>query len=505
MLTISQGATAVLQVTLNNTTSGAYTVAQLAPINHPAGNDENNVEFTIKYVVKDGDNDTTTGSLKINVDDDVPVANSNVTTGIVDEDALPGGLEGGPGDIGVYGTIATGNVASVFSSGADVPLTYSLINSFGGLPILHSGGVLVTYAVASNVLTASAGPGNTVFTFELNSTTGEWTFTLVNEIDHTYGDNTETDLVLNLGSIVKATDNDGDGVVANSNAVQITIDDDSPVTLPPAANLIANGDFLSGGDFPVSYPWGANGHGGIDDAIASWTAATSNPGGASTVQFERVGDGYLGMFTSNGSPMIDMAASPGNIGISQNIAGLSAGQAFAIQFEAGAPFPSTASLEIVWNGVVVATIDPAGPMTSYNYVVIANGGSDELTFREVGVGNAALPAPNATEGYHGTYLANVALVATAFVDEDGLPTGNHDSQPGDNVVPDTDFDANEATATGVLGIQWGADNVNGGTDGADANTGFVQDGSGRAVYFTNANVTVSAQPTPLWMATCCRT
>ena len=193
--------------------------------------------------------------------------------------------------------------------------------------------------------------------------------------------------------------------------------------------------------------------------------------------------------------MVDMAASPGNIEISQTIAGLSAGQAFAIQFEAGAPFASTASLQILWNGVVVATIDPAGPMTSYNYVVTANGGNNELTFREVGLGNAVLPAPNANEGYHGTYLANVALVATAVVDEDGLTGplsfGNHDAAMGDNVVPNTDGDNNEATATGVLGIQWGSDDVNGGIDGTDASTGFVQDGSGRAVYFTNGNVSVS--------------
>ena len=87
VLTINQGATAVLQVTLTDQTSGAYTVTQLAPINHPTqngtinDNTENNLEFTINYVVKDGDGDTTNGSLKINVDDDIPVISVPSTYG----------------------------------------------------------------------------------------------------------------------------------------------------------------------------------------------------------------------------------------------------------------------------------------------------------------------------------------------------------------------------------------------------------------------------------------
>ncbi|ESY82497.1 hypothetical protein X740_06005 [Mesorhizobium sp. LNHC221B00] len=71
-LTISQGATAVLQIQLADTTSGAYTVTQLHAIDHPAGLDENNLQFTINYVTTDHDGDTATGSLSMNVDDDTP-------------------------------------------------------------------------------------------------------------------------------------------------------------------------------------------------------------------------------------------------------------------------------------------------------------------------------------------------------------------------------------------------------------------------------------------------
>ena len=75
-----------------------------------------------------------------------------------------------------------------------------------------------------------------------------------------------------------------------------------------------------------------------------------------------------------------------------------------------------------------------------------------------------------------------------------MPTGNHDSQPGDIVVPNADGDNNEATATGLLNIKWGADNFNGGTDTHVAGNpalGFVQDTSGRSVTFTNSTVGIT--------------
>src|SRR5690606_15133628 len=100
-----------------------------------------------------------------------------------------------------------------------------------------------------------------------------------------------------------------------------------------------NGDFSASGDFLSKHPWGDNGHGGIDtDGIAGWGTAIGG-------QIERVGDNYLGMSTSDGKPMIDMAASPGNIAIEQTVGGLADGQLYTISFEAGAPFPDSARLE----------------------------------------------------------------------------------------------------------------------------------------------------------------
>src|SRR6185369_8520543 len=87
-LWVMQGATHVLTLTVNSST-GAYTVSQVAPIVHAAGGDENNQPFTISYRVTDGDGDTVDGTISVNVDDDTPVAGIATTgqTVSVDESA----------------------------------------------------------------------------------------------------------------------------------------------------------------------------------------------------------------------------------------------------------------------------------------------------------------------------------------------------------------------------------------------------------------------------------
>ena len=77
-LWVLQGATHVLTITLNQ--SGNYTVTEVAPISHPVGSDENNVAFTVSFTATDIDNDSTTGTLSISVDDDTPLANNDSDT-----------------------------------------------------------------------------------------------------------------------------------------------------------------------------------------------------------------------------------------------------------------------------------------------------------------------------------------------------------------------------------------------------------------------------------------
>jgi T1SS-143 domain-containing protein len=330
--------------------------------------------------------------------------------------------------------------------------------------------------------------GADVFSLAFDTTTGEYTFTLLGNLDHPVA-GTEDNIVLDF--TFTATDFDGDTATGS---FSIDVDDDMPVATS-ATNLLVNGDFVGGtfeghGDFPNSFPWGDNGHGGTDtNGIEGWTVT----GG----QAERVGNNYLGMTTSNGNPMLDMAASPGNIQIAQTINGLTSGQTYAIQFEAGAPVPSSALLEVYWDNVLIATIDTAGPMTSYVLSVVAAGASGSLSFREVGLDNATSVSPTpGTHGHHGTYLANIGLVQVATVDEDGLTLANsHGNAEG--IGDDTqigDAPTNSSAVTQSLGIRWGADDNDSGADPDGVQD--TPDGTGdRSLTFTNALVTIGGAAT----------
>ncbi|WP_412673998.1 hypothetical protein, partial [Legionella pneumophila] len=142
------------------------------------------VTLTAIATDKDGDSASATANigLSFNFEDDGPVASTNKLTGVVDEDGLTGGIAGGVGDVAGQAVAASGNVATLFQSGADAPLTYSLNASTSGLPALSSGGVALTYAVSGNTLTASAG-STQVFTFTLNAN-GNYSFTLLAKLDH---------------------------------------------------------------------------------------------------------------------------------------------------------------------------------------------------------------------------------------------------------------------------------------------------------------------------------
>ena len=144
--------------------------------------------------------------------------------------ALATALLAAPATLPAQATVATGSVAALFQSGADEPLTYGFTaNAVATLQALGltSGGVALSYAIAADTVTASAPAGNTVFTFQLTAA-GNWTFTLVDQLDHAAG-NAENDLTINLGAIVQATDFDGDTVPGTAAGLVITVDDDTPI------------------------------------------------------------------------------------------------------------------------------------------------------------------------------------------------------------------------------------------------------------------------------------
>ena len=241
--------------------TGVVTLTQFSEIDHDTpgvGSDYSlqqailgdslvSLEGTATITDRDGDSAFETVSLdlggNIKFDDDGPSANPGNSTGTVDEDGLAGGIEGGTGDVAGVITNVSGSVTTLFNAGADAPLTYQLLTDTSGLPALTSGGANVTYAVVNNVLTASAG-GNVIFTFTLNETSGAWDFVLSGPLDHAIGDN-ENDIVLSLGSLLQATDFDGDFVAA-AGSVVITIDDDTPTATNEASQNVNEGATVSG-------------------------------------------------------------------------------------------------------------------------------------------------------------------------------------------------------------------------------------------------------------------
>jgi VCBS repeat-containing protein len=206
---VQQGGVTVLTVTVNSTT-GAYSVVQNNPIDHAAGGDENNQNFTITYTVTDLDTDVANGTINISVDDDTPTVSANAAVQL-DDDALAGGNAGGTGDdpnaTNVSGTLAhsygadgAGSVAYL-TTGAPAGFSYALQGN-GDLWVMQG---------ATHVLTLT-----------VNATTGAYTVSQVAPIDHAAGgDENNQAFTINY----RVTDGDGDTV---DGSISVNVDADSP-------------------------------------------------------------------------------------------------------------------------------------------------------------------------------------------------------------------------------------------------------------------------------------
>ncbi len=149
----------VMQVSLTNTTSGAYTVTQLNPVFHPtSGTVEENLDFTVKYTVTDGDGDSAEGSLNISVDDDTPTVTMTgaATAGMTPTFSVSylGGEAGHNNSFGFYVKAADGK-----------PLAGAVLYDNVKVADATSGTVSVTIGSATyafNVTAIDAGKGYSV-------------------------------------------------------------------------------------------------------------------------------------------------------------------------------------------------------------------------------------------------------------------------------------------------------------------------------------------------------
>ena len=227
VLTIHQVSTNldVLQVSLSNTTDGSYTVTQLNSISHPAGGDENNLQFSINYVVTDGNGDRATGSFSIDVDDDTPTVSGNNLVQL-DDDALTGGNPGGTGD-DANAVNATGTLAHSYGAdGAGTTLLSGTGAPAGFTYALSNGGQTLTISQDSTGL-------NVLQITLTNTADGSYAVSQLNPISHPVG-SAENNVEFTV--TYQVTDKDGDATLGT---LSVNVDDDTPTRVAQAAPITA--------------------------------------------------------------------------------------------------------------------------------------------------------------------------------------------------------------------------------------------------------------------------
>jgi T1SS-143 domain-containing protein len=229
----------------------------------------------INFRGTDFDGDHVDASLNIQIQDDGPkicgVTYDTPLLGIVDEDKLSGGIEGGPLDIGAFGASVGGKI--LVQPGADQPVTFSFADASGQVYVsgLALPPVFALTDVAGNPVTlvvdnagspatlSGVADGVTMFTVTLDKSTGEFTFTLFHPVEHPsdgnpFGAGSFEDSLLTLGFGVKVTDADGD---SDTTQLYFKINDDtpeiagiSPTNETPSSDgyLLVDEDFIAGGN-----------------------------------------------------------------------------------------------------------------------------------------------------------------------------------------------------------------------------------------------------------------
>ncbi|WP_132559766.1 DUF5801 repeats-in-toxin domain-containing protein [Rhizobium sullae] len=251
--------------TLTVGADGSYKFDLSAPLVHTtAGASEENLPVTIGFTTTDADGDTATGSLTINVNDDVPVVSQTVIAVTADEGDISnlllsqgnspndGTADGSSSEPSVFGlgdaATVSGSVASTVSFGADgaarvggFSFAADATQTLSVLQLSSKGGEL-SYTVIGNVIIGYVNTGNSgynplfdrpVLSLMLKGD-GSFTFQQYDQLDHAPGAGNDLQAGeghiisgIDFGSVIKATDADGDSVTLGGKLV-VTITDDLP-------------------------------------------------------------------------------------------------------------------------------------------------------------------------------------------------------------------------------------------------------------------------------------
>ncbi|TOB98108.1 RTX toxin [Vibrio parahaemolyticus] len=244
----------VFELTLN-ASNNSYEFDLRKPLDHPDGNQQNNIVIELSITVTDGDGDVSpVFTLPITVVDDAPVV-TNIDSLQVHEDDLPLGSDETKEPLTVSGQFEVTSADGIDSFVLD-------LNS-NLLPALTSGGESIAITQDATASTSDAlvyvgktAGGDTIFTLTLHQD-GRYDFELSGALDHATNSD---DLTINLPIVI--TDGDNDSVNAT---LPVTILDDKPTieAIRPGSHLsideddIPNkgsdgqGDHIIGGHFDV--------------------------------------------------------------------------------------------------------------------------------------------------------------------------------------------------------------------------------------------------------------
>jgi T1SS-143 domain-containing protein len=204
---------------------GSFTYTQNEPLDHADATDPNDV-LTLNFGVDvvDFDGDSESGFVSVNVFDDAPVTGDDTNT--IDES----NLDTGPIVINDSVSVDFGGdgEGSLLPSG-----TFAASGSVDN-GTLSSGGVPIVVTPTANGYVGVAG-SVTVFTLDLNPTTGDYTFTLLESLDHADNTNPNDIITLTFGTEISDFDDD-----VEPGQIIVNIADDAP-TFQPSGPIIDQG------------------------------------------------------------------------------------------------------------------------------------------------------------------------------------------------------------------------------------------------------------------------
>ena len=223
--------------------------------NHTRPVNDTSLSESFSVVLIDSDGDTASDTLDVAILDDIPTlvdGEELSVRSLVHEDALTSGNSEGTGQ-SVSASGAAGTLNSLVNFGADGVGSFGLGSDVSSLTAqgLTSGGVALSYSVAGNVLTASAG-SVPVFTLTIGAD-GSYSFTLSGPLDHPVADGDDSEQLAGVGidfsGVLTATDGDGDPLIDGfpAGSFAIKVEDDVPVLAGGGEDELAPGWWSSAG------------------------------------------------------------------------------------------------------------------------------------------------------------------------------------------------------------------------------------------------------------------